>query len=148
MCKITLIRIYNETCTYKTCNNILVISSDITALFRKFCLYHFVYLSMTFKLELDHTEVYRHFKAGHHVLRRTDRFWGCLSTVSVTKILKNCESIFPISFFSGMASFFVLVTGKVSNSSKLLHITVVVYTCWHLYYPLCTLSFTNTSASS
>jgi hypothetical protein len=25
MCKITLIRIYNETCTYKTCNNILVI---------------------------------------------------------------------------------------------------------------------------
>jgi hypothetical protein len=29
MCKLTLIRIINETCTYKTCNNILVISCDI-----------------------------------------------------------------------------------------------------------------------
>ena len=35
---------------------------------------------MMFKLELDHPEVYRHFKAGHHVLRRTDRVWGGLST--------------------------------------------------------------------
>ena len=43
---------------------------------------------MTFKLELDHTEVYRHFKAGHHVLRRTDRFWGCLSTdLTIEQIL-------------------------------------------------------------
>jgi hypothetical protein len=43
---------------------------------------------MMFKLELDHTEVYRHFKAGHHVLRRTDRFWGGLSTdLTIEQIL-------------------------------------------------------------
>ena len=43
---------------------------------------------MMFKLELDHTEVYRHFKAGHHVLRRTDRFWGGLATdLTIEQIL-------------------------------------------------------------
>jgi hypothetical protein len=43
---------------------------------------------MTFKLELDHTEVYRHFKAGHHVLRKTHRFWGDLSTdLTIEQIL-------------------------------------------------------------
>jgi hypothetical protein len=43
---------------------------------------------MMFKLELDHTEVYRHFKEGHHVLRRTDRFWGGLATdLTIEQIL-------------------------------------------------------------
>lgn len=37
---------------------------------------------MTFKLELDHTEVYRHFKAGHDVL------WGGRSTdLTIEQIL-------------------------------------------------------------
>ncbi|CAC5406041.1 unnamed protein product [Mytilus coruscus] len=40
----------------------------------------YVYLSMMQRLEIDYPEVYRYFKAGHHVLRRTDRFWSGLST--------------------------------------------------------------------
>jgi hypothetical protein len=48
----------------------------------------YVYLSMMFKLELDHPEAYRHFKAGHHVLRRTDRFLGGLWTdLTIEQIL-------------------------------------------------------------
>ena len=48
----------------------------------------YVYLSMMFKPELDHPEVYRHFKAGHHVLRRTGRIWGGLSTdLTIEQIL-------------------------------------------------------------
>jgi hypothetical protein len=43
---------------------------------------------MMLKLELDHPEVYRNFKAGHHVLRSTGRFWGGLSTgVTIEQIL-------------------------------------------------------------
>ncbi|VDI06569.1 Hypothetical predicted protein [Mytilus galloprovincialis] len=48
----------------------------------------YVYLSMMQRLEIDHPEVYRHFKAGHHVLRRTDRFWSGLSTdLTIEQIL-------------------------------------------------------------
>ena len=48
----------------------------------------YVYLSMMFKPEIDHPEVYRHFKAGHHVLRRTGRIWGGLSTdLTIEQIL-------------------------------------------------------------
>ncbi|CAG2215124.1 unnamed protein product [Mytilus edulis] len=48
----------------------------------------YVYLSMMQRLEIEHPEVYRHFKAGHHVLRRTDRFWSGLSTdLTIEQIL-------------------------------------------------------------
>ncbi|CAC5425517.1 unnamed protein product [Mytilus coruscus] len=48
----------------------------------------YVYLSMMQRLEIDHPEVYRHFKAGHHILRRTDRFWSVLSAdLTIEQIL-------------------------------------------------------------
>lgn len=40
----------------------------------------YLYLSMMQRLKIDHPDVYKHFKARHHVLRRTGRFWGGLST--------------------------------------------------------------------
>ncbi|CAC5372537.1 unnamed protein product [Mytilus coruscus] len=40
------------------------------------------------RLEIDHPDVYRYFKAGHHVLRMTDRFWSGLSTdLTIEQIL-------------------------------------------------------------
>ena len=39
-----------------------------------------VYLSQMQNLHIDHPDVYQSFKNGHHVLRRSDRFWGGLST--------------------------------------------------------------------
>ena len=71
----------------------------------------YVYLSMMFKLELDHTEVYRHFKAGHHVLRRTDRFWGGLSTdLTIEQILMR-----SVKSSGGLTEAHVLVKLNVHN---------------------------------
>ena len=66
---------------------------------------------MMFKLELDHPEVYRHFKAGHHVLRRTDRVWGGLSTdLTIEQILMR-----SVKSSGGLTEADVLVKLNVHN---------------------------------
>ena len=71
----------------------------------------YVYLSMMFKLELDHPEAYRHFKAGHHVLRRTDRFLGGLWTdLTIEQILMR-----SVKSSGGLTEAEVLVKLNVHN---------------------------------
>lgn len=38
-----------------------------------------LYLQQMERLERDHPDVYEHFMSGHHVVRRSDRFWAGLS---------------------------------------------------------------------
>ncbi|CAG2201846.1 unnamed protein product [Mytilus edulis] len=40
----------------------------------------YVYLMMMQQLEIDHPEVFAAFKDGHHVMRRSDRYWAGLSS--------------------------------------------------------------------
>jgi len=40
----------------------------------------YVYLTKMQDLGKDHTGIYSIFQAGHHVLRRTDRYWAGLSS--------------------------------------------------------------------
>lgn len=38
-----------------------------------------LYLQQMERLEREHPDTYRHFMDGHHVIRRTDRFWAGIS---------------------------------------------------------------------
>lgn len=58
----------------------------------------YMYLLNMQNLQTDHPDVYSHFQNGHHVLRRSDRFWAGLSTDLVIeqvlmRSIKSCGGL-------------------------------------------------------
>ncbi|XP_021362244.1 uncharacterized protein LOC110456045 [Mizuhopecten yessoensis] len=64
----------------------------------------YIYLSNMQNLESEHPDVYQHFQDGHHVLRRSNRYWAGLSTdLAIEQVLmKNIKSCGGLTRGRGM----------------------------------------------
>ncbi len=65
----------------------------------------YLYLQKMCTLETDHPEVYKHFLAGLHVARRTDRYWGGLSIDLLIEqvLMRGLKSTGGLTRGSGMS---------------------------------------------
>ncbi len=65
----------------------------------------YIYLQMMQSLPNTHPDVYRRFQEGYHVVRRSDRFWGGLSTDLIIEqvLMRNVKTSGGLTRGSGMS---------------------------------------------